>query len=133
MELVMHEGKAYKRVARHAKDGDQFVVYIGNSPHLTNGKVYAISRFDVHGDPQVIDDDGDEYDLCDPDDYHVLEPVGDDSIVLLSVTPPAEKTYTISVKDSALAVIERILGLASPFDEEATKIRKLVKEIRKGA
>ncbi|WP_025846574.1 hypothetical protein [Brevibacillus agri] len=133
MEIVMHEGETYKKVARHAEKGDRFVVYNGYSGYLTVGKVYTIDHFDGEGDPQVIDDEGDEYDLHDHHEYLVLEPVADESIVLVSVTPPLEKSYTIVVKDSALAVIERALAEANPFDKDAIKIRGFIEKVRKGA
>ncbi|EMT54760.1 hypothetical protein I532_04110 [Brevibacillus borstelensis AK1] len=127
METVMHEGKAYKKVERHAKEGDKFVLYTGGSALLTGGKIYEIKRFDYAGDPQIIDDDGDEYDLCTSAYYSVLEPVeSSGTITVLSVTPPTEKTYTLVVSDSFLAKAAEALAKAGndALSELITEIRQ---------
>lgn len=131
MEIVMHEGKAYKAVRRHAREGDQFVVITGvESSYLTEGKVYEIKTFDWCDDPQIVDDGGDDYDLCESGCYAVLEPVDvhieDSSITLLSVTPPIEKTYTLVVTDGFLERIEDALAHLGDVEAHAliTQIRE---------
>ncbi|MED3230360.1 hypothetical protein [Bacillus velezensis] len=52
----------YKRIdADEAKVGD-FVKFDNPPDYLTDEEYYEIDRIDSHGDPIVIDDDGDEYD-----------------------------------------------------------------------
>lgn len=120
MEIVVHEGRRYQAVERHAKEGDKFVVYRATSPYLTKGKVYAITYFDSASDPQVIDNEGDEYDLSDTDNYLVLEPLASEPITLISVVPPVEKSYTLAITDGVLAKIETALATAGFEDIRET-------------
>lgn len=62
-DVAALKGEAeYKRIdADEAKMGD-FVKFDNPPDYLTDEEYYEIDRIDSHGDPIVIDDDGDEYD-----------------------------------------------------------------------
>ncbi|UMR33998.1 hypothetical protein MJ749_14975 [Paenibacillus polymyxa] len=56
-------GVKYRKVDRDAQVGD-IIRYEGDSSWVTNGAFYAITRLVGADDPQIVDNDGDEYDLC---------------------------------------------------------------------
>ncbi|WP_263560511.1 hypothetical protein [Paenibacillus polymyxa] len=56
-------GVKYCKVDRDAQVGD-IIRYMDDSSWVTNGAFYAITRLDGADDPQIVDNDGDEYDLC---------------------------------------------------------------------
>ncbi|MDH2332458.1 hypothetical protein [Paenibacillus polymyxa] len=59
-------GVKYRKVDRDAQIGD-IIRYEGDSDYVTKDAFYAVTRFDSAGDPQIVDNDGDEYDLCGED------------------------------------------------------------------
>lgn len=126
MEIVIHEGKAYKKVDRPARAGDTFLILTDESPYMTVGKVYEITSIDSDGDPRVNDNDGDDT-WVNEGDYAILEPVDPTGpITLLSVTPPIEKTYTLVVTDGFLERIEDALAHLGDVEAHAliTQIRE---------
>jgi len=64
----------YRKVDRKAKVGDVIKYTDESSSYLTSGEFYEVVRMDSYDDPQIIDNDGDEYDLA-GDDYEVFEKV----------------------------------------------------------
>lgn len=64
--------KVYRKVTdREPRVGD-FVKYSEEINDVTPNKYYEIIEIDFAGDPQIIDDEGDEYDTA-GDDYEVYE------------------------------------------------------------
>lgn len=62
-------------VDRDAKPGDFIKFNVVHEDYVSEYKYYEVVRLDSCDDPQIIDDDGDEYDLYE-DDYDVFEKVG---------------------------------------------------------
>ncbi|MBE3649153.1 transcription termination/antitermination protein NusG [Paenibacillus polymyxa] len=56
-------GVKYRKVDRDAQVGD-IIRYMDDSDYVTKGAFYAVTRIDGADDPQIVDNDGDEHDLC---------------------------------------------------------------------
>lgn len=70
---VTIDGMVYTKVGREAAVGDVLRMP-GRYSFITDGGFYEVTRIDGAGDPQIIDDDGDEYDTC-SDDFEVYAKV----------------------------------------------------------
>ncbi|MGG4453179.1 hypothetical protein [Brevibacillus porteri] len=66
----------YNEVKRAAKEGDFVLFREAPCSYLTAGKPYEVTEIDSADDPQIIDDEGDEYNTC-GDDFVVLEKITD--------------------------------------------------------
>lgn len=79
VELVSKASDQFTKVDRNANPGD-FIKFneigIFVKEYLTEGKYYEVTRLDACFDPQIKDDDGDEFDLA-GEDYDVFEKVSD--------------------------------------------------------
>lgn len=72
---LIYNGEKYRKVTdRDVRESDFVVFSDEDRSYLTKGKPYEIVRFDSWGDPQIIDNDGDEFDLCGKE-YEVYEKV----------------------------------------------------------
>lgn len=65
-------GVQYREVKREAEVGDFILYREAPGPYLTEGKPYKVVEIDSANDPQIVDDEGNEYDTC-GDDFVVLE------------------------------------------------------------
>lgn len=72
IEVPAVEAVRYRKVDREAAVGDVIKFTDRISGYLTHNGFYAVISFDSEGYPQIIDNDGDEYDLS-RDDYEVFE------------------------------------------------------------
>ncbi|MDR9852945.1 hypothetical protein RJP21_04940 [Paenibacillus sp. VCA1] len=66
-------GVKYRRVDRPAQEGDIIKFTEAPTSYVSEG-FYLVDELDSCGDPQITDDDGDNYDACN-DDYEVYEKV----------------------------------------------------------
>ncbi|MBY0023795.1 hypothetical protein J2W97_000819 [Paenibacillus jamilae] len=57
-------GVKYRKVDRDAQVGDIIRYMDDESSYVTTGAFYEVTRIDEFGDPQIVDNDGDEHDLC---------------------------------------------------------------------
>ncbi|MGG4217539.1 hypothetical protein ABEW32_04815 [Paenibacillus jamilae] len=58
-------GVKYRKVVdRDAQVGDIIRYMDDESSYVTTGAFYEVTRIDEFGDPQIVDNDGDEHDLC---------------------------------------------------------------------
>lgn len=102
METIIHKGKLYRKVARDAKPGDEFIQITDSRTDLTRGSVYTITGFDSYGDAEFYDDAGNTRDTAGKS-YVVLEPLTkQEPITLISTTPAVEKTYTIQLTEHTM-------------------------------
>ncbi|PAD72412.1 hypothetical protein [Paenibacillus campinasensis] len=63
-EVVEIEGVQYRKVDREALAGDVVKITDEDVPgYVIDGGFYEVTRIDSHGDPQIADEDGDEFDL----------------------------------------------------------------------
>lgn len=95
VERVVIEGVTYERTDDSAKVGD--IIRIGDEDvdFLTDGGYYEVVRVDSYGDPQIIDDDGDEHDTADLSDvYTVFRRVD-------GISKAAEPSHRLKVGDYA--------------------------------
>ncbi|WP_338532618.1 hypothetical protein RBB83_17415 [Paenibacillus peoriae] len=69
-------GVKYRKVERDARSGD-IIRYTGADDYVTTGAFYEVTHLDTFGDPQINDDDGNNYDLC-----------GEDFVVYSKVSEP---------------------------------------------
>ena len=68
-------GDKYRKVEREAREGDIVKITDENLPsYVIDGAFYKIDSLDGDGDPFIIDEDGDIYNLC-GDDFEVYEKV----------------------------------------------------------
>ncbi|ETT64906.1 hypothetical protein BSK66_07800 [Paenibacillus odorifer] len=68
----------FRKVDRKAQAGDIVKITEDDMPrYVIEGAFYEVDSVDSHGDPQIIDEDGDEYDLCGHsfEVYEALTPV----------------------------------------------------------
>ncbi|MCY9132818.1 hypothetical protein MOF07_19480 [Bacillus spizizenii] len=109
-EVAALKGEAeYKRIDKsEARVGD-YVKFDDPPSYLTEKEYYAIVRLDHCGDPQVIDDDGDEFDTV-GSDFEVYRKV---SAVSVEVEPKAER---LKVGDYA-KVVKRIRDHSAEIGE----------------
>lgn len=70
-DIIVHEGKKYRKVDRPVREGDAFIVAKSDGIDITAGKVYALERAD-DGLAIFLDNVGDRRERG---DYYVLEPV----------------------------------------------------------
>lgn len=71
---VVSNGEAYRKVDRKAQGGDVIKITDTDVSYLEEGGFYAVDYVDEFGDPQITDDDGDEYDAG-SDYFEVYEKV----------------------------------------------------------
>ncbi|MGP0579147.1 hypothetical protein ACTP13_19370 [Paenibacillus peoriae] len=57
-------GVKYRKVERDAQVGDIIRYMDDEASYVTTGAFYEVTRIDEFGDPQIVDNDGDEHDLC---------------------------------------------------------------------
>ncbi|MCY9052498.1 hypothetical protein MOE90_02170 [Bacillus spizizenii] len=109
-DVAALKGEAeYKRIGKsEARVGD-YVKFDDPPSYLTDKEYYAIVRLDHCGDPQVIDDDGDEFDTV-GSDFEVYRKV---SAVSVEVEPKAER---LKVGDYA-KVVKRIRDHSAEIGE----------------
>ena len=68
-------GDKYRKVWRDAVEGDILKITDRDMPSfVVSGAFYEVKRIDSYGDPRIIDEDGDEYDLA-GNDFEVYEKV----------------------------------------------------------
>jgi len=82
-------GVKYRKVERSAKVGDIIKIKetLGETAgHITSGAFYAVDSVDYVNDPQITNNDGDEYDTC-GDTYEVYEKVTEPSDAELVENP----------------------------------------------
>lgn len=74
-ETITFEGAEWRKVDRDVRAGDAIkFTDEDRSSYLTESELYVVDRIDSCDDPQITDDDGDEYDAgC--EDYEVYEKV----------------------------------------------------------
>ncbi|UYZ12172.1 hypothetical protein A6764_15210 [Brevibacillus sp. WF146] len=73
-DIIVHEGKKYRKVDRKATVGDRFLIITrATGPHFTEGKVYTIANV-YENKPEVVDNFGTKIPIIDSR-YVVLEPV----------------------------------------------------------
>ncbi|MDN9010030.1 hypothetical protein [Brevibacillus laterosporus] len=124
METIIHEGKLYRKAARDAKPGDEFIQITKSRRNLTQGKVYMIAGFDSFGDAEFYDDAGRCRDSS-LQNYVVLEPLTkQEPITLISTTPAVEKTYTIQLTAGAVDELIRTLSYGTLLRSQFEAIRK---------
>ncbi|GAA0840618.1 hypothetical protein GCM10008915_36540 [Bifidobacterium pullorum subsp. gallinarum] len=76
-------GVKYRKVERAAQMGDIVKITDEDMPeYVIKGAFYGVKRIDSCGDPHIVDEDGDDFDLC-----------GDDFEVYEKVTEPAAPEY----------------------------------------
>src|SRR5690606_11434320 len=100
----------YRKVDREAKLGD-VIRYNDDNGYVTRGGFYEVVDIDWNDDPQIIDNDGDEYDLA-GDDYEVYEKVTEAAAQESDDLFTYEGTQYRKVKRKA-AVGERVLIVAN--------------------
>lgn len=71
---VEYEGKTYKLTEEKAREGDLVRFYRRPYSFITRNGFYLVSRLNSHGDAQIIDDDGDEFDMC-GEEFEVYAPL----------------------------------------------------------
>jgi hypothetical protein len=72
---ITHEGTTYNVVRRNVRDGDRFIVVTESRyKWKTVGRIYAVTRINSDGDPNIIDNDGDDTFVINGN-YSVLEPI----------------------------------------------------------
>lgn len=80
-ETITFEGATWRKVDRDVREGDAIkFTDEGRSSYLTEAELYVVDRVDSCDDPQITDDDGDEYDAG-SDDYEVYEKVAEEKAV----------------------------------------------------
>ncbi|QHZ58633.1 hypothetical protein M655_025025 [Brevibacillus sp. NSP2.1] len=106
-DIIVHDGKQYRKVDRPVREGDAFVVCTTDEyTFLTKGKVYAVNGIDGE-DVMVTDDDGDELSLDrDDNEYLVLEPVAP-SLSALETELAATKAK-VAEMEAQLAEVKRV-------------------------
>jgi hypothetical protein len=72
-------GVKYRKVDRDAQVGD-IIRYNDDSSYVTKGEFYAVTRLDGADDPQIVDNDGDEHDLC-GEEFEVYAKVPETNVV----------------------------------------------------
>nr|WP_154895220.1 hypothetical protein [Paenibacillus xylanexedens] len=74
-DTITFEGAEWRRVDRDVREGDAIrFTDDDRSSYLTEADLYVVDRIDSCDDPQITDDDGDEYDAG-GEDYEVYEKV----------------------------------------------------------
>src|SRR5690606_30949749 len=91
IEVPAVSAAQYRKVDREAKDGD-VIRFNDESDYVTRGGFYEVVRVDNAGDPQILDNDGDEYDLC-GDDYEVYKKVTE------AAKPESDELFTYEGPD----------------------------------
>jgi hypothetical protein len=80
-DTVMFEGATWRKVDRDVNEGDAIkFTDEGRSSYLTKAELYVVCEVDSCDDPQIKDDDGDEYDAG-GEDYEVYEKVAEEKAV----------------------------------------------------
>lgn len=77
-ETITFEGATWRKVDRDVREGD--AIKFTNErrrSYLTGAELYVVDRVDSCDDPQITDDDGDEYDAG-GEDYEVYEKVAEE-------------------------------------------------------
>jgi exosome complex RNA-binding protein Csl4 len=132
VELAEEEPKkdeAYRKVeGRDPKDGD-FVKFddefAAEKSYFTVGKYYEITEIDEYGDPQIVDDDGDEYDTG-GDGFKVFEKVSlDKRIKTPEVEPFKVGDYVVANPEieSPYYVTDRSMKLGKVTDTWENEIQ----------
>ena len=62
-ERIQYNGADYVKFDEKAVKGD-IIRFDDSSRCINTGAFYEVTRIDRHGDPQIIDEENDEYDLC---------------------------------------------------------------------
>jgi hypothetical protein len=93
-------GQKYRKVDREAQSGDIVKITDEDAPnYIKDGAFYAVEYVDSSGDPQITDEDGDEYDLCSTD-FEVYEKVTEPAAVeYREVKRAAEKGERVRIVD----------------------------------
>lgn len=71
-------GEKYRKVERDVREGDVIKITETDVSHIEEGGFYAVDYVDGAGDPQITDEDGDEYDAG-SDSFEVYEKVAEES------------------------------------------------------
>lgn len=73
---VAFEGTKYRKVDRSAEEGDVILIteLADEDDAITTGGLYRVESLDWAGDPQITDDDGEDFDTCGTS-YEVYEKV----------------------------------------------------------
>jgi len=77
-ETIEYNGVKYAKSDEDAVKGD-IIRFEDDRSYVTNGAFYEVTRIDSSNDPQIIDNDGDEYDLCGKE-YTVFKRVESETI-----------------------------------------------------
>lgn len=76
-DTITFEGATWRKVDRDVREGDAIkFTDEGRRSYLTDAGLYVVDHVDSCDDPQITDDDGDDYDAG-SDDYEVYEKVAD--------------------------------------------------------
>ncbi|MCY7794130.1 hypothetical protein MOB54_02670 [Bacillus spizizenii] len=109
---ALNSAAGYKRIGKsEARVGD-YVKFDDPPSYLTDKEYYAIVRLDHCGDPQVIDDDGDEFDTV-GSDFEVYRKV---SAASVEADPNPER---LKVGDYAKVVEDQTTSDDDPIGDEA--------------
>ncbi|MEI2280735.1 hypothetical protein [Paenibacillus polysaccharolyticus] len=78
---ITFQGATWRKVDRDVREGDAIKFTDEDRSHyLTESELYVVNEVDYNDDPQITDDDEDEYDAG-GDDYEVYEKVADSAAV----------------------------------------------------
>lgn len=105
----------FRKVDRKAQAGDIVKITEDDMPrYVIEGAFYEVDSVDSHGDPQIIDEDGDEYDLCEHS-FEVYAPV---------IAGTAESSAEITFDGAQYRKVDRsaregdvIILRSAPFEE----------------
>ncbi|MEC0328738.1 hypothetical protein P4H42_03755 [Paenibacillus macerans] len=98
---ITFEGDKYRKVGRDAKEGDVIKITEPDDEDdpITVGGLYRIESVDWNGDPQITDNDGNEFDTC-GSTYEVYEKV---TVQYREVKRPAKVGERIKIVDAQMA------------------------------
>lgn len=77
-DTITFEGATWRKVDRDVREGDAIkFTDEDRSSYLTEAELYVVNHVDLSDDPQITDDDGDDYDAG-GEDYEVYEKVAEE-------------------------------------------------------
>lgn len=100
----------FRKVDRKAQAGDIVKITEDDMPrYVIEGAFYEVDSVDSHGDPQIIDEDGDEYDLCEHsfEVYEAHTPVITESSAEITFDNAHYRKVDRSAREGDVIVFER--------------------------
>jgi len=106
-DTITFEGATWRKVDRDVREGDAIkFTGKGRRSYLTGAELYVVDRVDSCDDPQITDDDGDDYDAGSAD-YEVYEKVAEEKTQV--TTPQYREVKRKADVGERIKIVDRLV------------------------